>query len=57
MKIWELIPKEGAGMTAYAVMNLCHDANAELEDITEALRWAVIDGKVQKVGKYYWRVA
>ena len=55
MKIWEYVYKSGAGMTASAVLHRIPDPSAELWDVQEALRWAELDGKVTKIGAYYWR--
>ena len=55
MKIWNFVPTDGPGITASGVMNRCADPDAELWDIQEALRWAERDGKVKRLGCYYWR--
>lgn len=55
MKIWEYVPTDGPGVGVYWVMSKIPDHTATASDVQEALRWAERDGKVTRLGAYYWR--
>ena len=55
MKIETWIPHDGPGVSATWVLQRQPDMTATLDDIVEALRWAERDGRVTKLGAYYWR--
>ena len=56
MKIWTIIPRRGPGVGVNWVLSNCPDRTASEKDIREALKWAILDGHVTRVGSYYWRV-
>ena len=55
MKIWSYVPKDGPGVTDTWVLQKCPDLTATLSDIQTALKWAERDGKLCRIGSYYWR--
>jgi len=54
VKIWNHIPKAGPGLKAEDILSLVPDPTAEIEDIKEALKIAERDGKVYRLGAYFW---
>ena len=53
MRIEELIPQQCSGMTAVHLMERLPDV--PVIEILDALRIACREGKLERIGAYYWR--